>query len=230
MDKDELKREKAKRLRYAKPAVRELNLEAIQEGLCEIREACSDVQWYIDSEDGSDTLLNAIEDEDDVYEFKMSFATLELETEKMYSDIEETWIPECFDLFFVGINAKSVGGGMYGWDEYEGDYFGLDSFDADAAERKSREKLERMTKRELLDAMEVCFRVAVSYIGLRTRFENLKAALDILRDQNTAVLKQVRAIDEAYNKAAECDFDSWRDGDKEFDKLLAVIPDRLWLE
>lgn len=231
MTHEELLQEKAKRLRYKKPVVRNINLDAIREGLCEVQEACSDVQWYMDSEDGSETLLNAIEDEDDLWEFKMSFAVLQTEAEKMASDLEETYVPDCFDLFFCGIGAQDVGGGMLGYDEYEGDYFGLDVYGQEAAEKEAAEKLKRLTKAELIDAMSVCFRIAISYVGLRARYDDLKAAMEILRGQNTALLQQIREIDDAYNKAAENDFDEWiGSAAKKYDALLRTLPDRLWLE
>lgn len=230
MTTEELRREKAKNLRYKKPVVRDLNLETIQRTLWEIQEACGEVRWYIDSEDGAETLLNALDSEDDVWEFKMAFATLESDAERMADDMESEYIPECFDIMFVGIGAQDQGGGMTGYDEYEDDYFGLGNYEAELAEKDAAEKLKRLTKPQLLDAMQVCFRVAMLFVGLRTRFDNLQAALDVLRDQNTAILQQVREIDAAYNKAAETDFDEWLKDSKDYDKLLAMLPDRMWIE
>ncbi|NBH28445.1 hypothetical protein D3Z60_22495 [Lachnospiraceae bacterium] len=44
----------------------DLNLESIQEALWDISEACCDVQYYVDCDDGS--LLNALDgNEDDAY-------------------------------------------------------------------------------------------------------------------------------------------------------------------
>lgn len=230
MTTEELRKAKAKNLRYKKPVVRDLNLETIQRTLYEIQEACGDVRWYIDSEDGAETLLNALDSEDDVYEFKMAFAELESEAEQMADDMENEYIPECFDIMFVGIGVQDQGGGMIGYDAYEDNYFGLGYYEAQLAEKDAAEKLKHLTKPQLLDAMQVCFRVAMLFVGLRTRFDNLQAALDILRDQNTAILQQVREIDAAYNKAAETDFYKWRKESKDYDKMLAMLPDRMWIE
>ena len=60
MDAEETKRWKARNLRYKKPIVRNLNIAQIQEDLWEIQEACEDVRWYTDSEDGTDSLINAL--------------------------------------------------------------------------------------------------------------------------------------------------------------------------
>lgn len=72
MNAEETKRWKAKQLRYKKPIVRDLNLDKIQEDLWNIMEECENIRWYTDSDDGNDSLINALDgDEDEAYEFKM---------------------------------------------------------------------------------------------------------------------------------------------------------------
>lgn len=230
-DPEEKRREKARLLRYRKPAVKDINLEAIQCQLYDIAEACADVHWYCDSEDGSDTLLNALDgNEEDAWKFKMAFADLESQVERMQEDLKNEWLPDCFDLFFAGIGVADVAGGMVGWDAYEEDYFGMGSWESEAAQREAGKKLMRLTKEQLLEAAGACFRVAVAFLGLRSRYDDLKAALDILRCENTALLQQIKAIEEAYERAAEDEFYSWKDGTKRFDRLLAALPDRTWIE
>lgn len=115
MDAEETKRWKARNLRYKKPIVRNLNIAQIQEDLWEIREACEDVRWYTDSEDGTDSLINALAgDEDEAYEFKMAFADLCAECERMQDDLQEEWVPECFDILFVAAGADDAYGGLLG--------------------------------------------------------------------------------------------------------------------
>ena len=58
---EEKRREKARALRYRKPAVKDLNISEILIQLTEIEEECAEVHWYCDSEDGWDTLLNALD-------------------------------------------------------------------------------------------------------------------------------------------------------------------------
>lgn len=224
--------EKARNLRYRKPIVRELNLYEIQQKLQEIIDACAEVHWYCDSPDGNDTLLNALgNDESEAFEFKAAFSTLEADAVRMQEDLENEYVPECFDLFFAGIGAESAGGGMLGYDENDGDYFGLGAYETSLAEDIAAQKLKRMTKEQLLDAAGVCFREVMAYIGIRNRYENLEAALNILRQENTALLDQIRAIDDAYNRAAETDFESlYGRNAKKFDSMLAALPDRVWIE
>lgn len=68
IDAEETKRLKAKNLRFKKPICRDLNLEAIKNDLYDIMCECEDIRWYTDSEDGEDTLINALAgDEDEAY-------------------------------------------------------------------------------------------------------------------------------------------------------------------
>ena len=92
IDVEETKRRKAKQMRYKKPIARDLNLSMIQEELWYIREECENVRWYYDTDE--ETLINALDgDEDEAYEFKMMFADLCAECEKMSEDLNEEWIP-----------------------------------------------------------------------------------------------------------------------------------------
>ena len=59
---EETKRNKAKQLRYKKPIVKNLNLYFIQQDLWDIQEACEDVRWYTDSDDGEDSLINRLQE------------------------------------------------------------------------------------------------------------------------------------------------------------------------
>lgn len=149
MNAEETKRWKAKQLRYKKPIVRDLNLDKIQEDLWNIMEECENIRWYTDSDDGNDSLINALDgDEDEAYEFKMAFADLCAECERMQEDLREEWIPNCFDIFFVAAGAGESFGGLLGWDSFEGDYFGINSSDA-WAEDEAKKKLKSFTNRQL---------------------------------------------------------------------------------
>lgn len=166
IDADETKRQKAKNLRYKKPISKDLNLDKINDDLWDMAEVCEDVRWYTDSEDGGDSLINALAgNEDEAYEFKMAFADLCAECEQMREDLEEEWVPECFDLFFAAVGAGNFYGGLLGWDSYEQDYFGIDCSDA-WAEDEAKKKLKQMTKDELIAAARQCFKVYQSYIVL----------------------------------------------------------------
>jgi len=222
---------KAKQMRYKKPIVRNLNLESITQGLWDIQEECENVRWYTDSEDGTDSLINALDgDDDEAYEFKMSFADLCAECDMMMRDLAEEWVPECFDIFFVAIGAGGSGAGLLGWDSYEQDYFGLSCADC-FVEDETKKKLKQLTKDDLIAAARQCFKVYHAYLGLWNRYDNLKAAIDILRDQNTGHLQAVKEIEKLYEAASDkWNRDSeWNKAAKEWRMYTDALPPEAWI-
>lgn len=225
---EEMKKNKARNLRYKKPIVKLLNLDYIQRNLWDMQEECEGIRWYTDSEDGEDSLINALDgDEDEAYEFKMAFADLCAECERMSEDLREEWVPECFDIFFVAAGA----GDYLGWDAYESDYFGIDCADS-FAEDEAKKQLKRMTKDELIASVRQCFRVYQSYIGLRNRYDNLKSSIDILRNQNTGYLQVVKEIERLYETASK---DYWTRNEyseesREWERYTDALPQEAWIQ
>ena len=228
---EETRRYKARNLRYKKPIAKDLNLDGIKEALWDISEACYDVQYYVDGDE--ETLLNALDgDEDDAYEFKMMFSDLVAECDQMQEDLRNEYIPEYFDLFFAAINR---GGDMLGYDTYEHDYYGLSRYESEWANKEAVKKMKSLTKDQIIEAMQVCFGVYQAYIGLQHRYDCIKAALDILRDENTGYLKMVRQIEELYEKAnEETEGFKWEYGGcpvlKEFNRILDNMPQEAWIQ
>ncbi len=222
------KQEKARQLRYKKPLVKDICLDSIQESLRDAQEGCTDALYYFDTED--DTLLNALDgDEEEEHEFKMMFADLEAECERMQDDLNQEYIPECFDMFFAATYSQNMGA-MLGWDDYEQDYYGLSLFESEWGSEEARTRMMRMTKKELLDAAKYCIKIFVAYEGLRNRYESLKAALDIIRDTNTAQLHMAQKLNELYDKANSEGFYDWKEATREFNNMLAEIPQIEWLK
>lgn len=229
MNSEEARRRKAIQLRYKKPIVRWLNLDFILENLSDIQEACEDVRWFTETEDES-LLEDLLDSEDEAYEFKMAFADLCGECERMWEDLHEEWIPECFDIFFVAAGAGDMYGGLYGWDPYEGDYLGINCLDS-FAEDEAKKKLMRLTKNELIIAARQCFKVYSAYIGLQTRYDSLKAAIDILRDQNKGYLQVIKEIERLYEKVSA---DGWSRHErskesKDWERYTNALPQEAWI-
>lgn len=224
----ETKKHKAKQLRYKKPVAKDLNLDKIKEDLWDIQETCEEIRWYTDSEDGEDSLINALDgDEDEAFEFKMAFADLCAECERMQEDMQEEWVPECFDIFFVAAGA----GDLLGWDSYEQDYFGIDCTES-WAEDEAKKKLKQMTKDELITSARQCFRVYQAYIGLKNRYDSMIAAIDILRDQNTGYLQVVKEIERLYETVSE---DHWTRNEyseesREWKRYTDALPQEAWIQ
>lgn len=228
MDANETKKEKARRLRYKKPIVKNLNFDTISNDLWDIQEACEDVHWYADSDNEKEFLINALDgDEDEAYEFRMAFGDLCLECERMREDLQNEWIPKYFDIFFVAVGAGESYGGILGWDSYEGDYFGIDGIDS-WIEDEAKKKLERLTKDDLIAASRQCLKVYQAYIGLRNRYDSLKAAIDILRDQNTGFLQVAKEIEKLYERASES-YEGHKDW-AEFDRYTDTLPPETWIQ
>lgn len=231
IDAVETKKLKAKQMRYKKPIVKNLNLDTIKQELWDIQEECEDVHWYTDSDDGNDSLINALDgDEDEAYEFKMAFADLCAECDRMIEDIKWEWVPECFDLFFVAAGAGEDGGGLLGYDSWEQDYFGLSCTEA-FAEDEAKKKLKQIPKDDLIAATRQCLKVYHAYFGLRNRYDSLKAAIDILRDQNTGHLQVVKEIERLYDavSANRWTRDEYSKESRDFKQYTDALPPEAWI-
>ncbi len=68
------------------------------------------------------------------------------------------------------------------------------------------------------------------FLDLRQQYDYLKATFDILWDENTSLLKQIKEIEAAYEAADETGWYSWYAEVKRFDQLLDCLPDRAWIE
>ena len=118
------KARKAEVLAYRKPLVAELNIEYIYDQLYSIQEECENVRYFVESDD--DTLISALEgDEEQAYEFKMMFCSLDSDCERLTRDLDEEYVPECFNDWFCTMQAGQSFGGYMGYDKYEEDYVSL---------------------------------------------------------------------------------------------------------
>ena len=222
-----LRREKARNLRYKRAVLADLNLETIQSTLYEMAETASDVKYWCTDEDETQ-LDELIGDEEETFELKMAFSTLEADCEQMQQDMDNEWVPEFFDDFFGAIGPR--GCMMLGYDSYEGDYFGLSgSYESELAQKECEKRLLSHTKQEIVEAYSICFRVAVNYIALKDRYDGLKAYIDILHGQNTGLLQTVKRIEELYDKTADYGLNRG-ENEKEFAALLDSLPQEVWLQ
>lgn len=225
MTADEKRREKARNLRYRKPIVKDINLWRIREEVSEMMEECEEVRWYTDTDE--ETLINALDgNEDEAYEFKMMFADLCAECERMYEDLQQWWLDEdfekAFDEFFVGIGGKEVGGGLLGWDSYEQDYLRID-YD-DFAENDAKKRLMKKKKEDILQTTGMAFKILMAYVGLKGRYDNLKSAMDILKAENTDYLKNIKKIESLYDDLEKNEYWKWGCDTKEFDAYVNALP------
>lgn len=224
---EDIRQKKARDMRYKKPIARDLNLDKIKNELWDIQSECEELRWT----ENQDALIDAMNgDEEEAYEFAMMYADLSADCERMSSDLEEEWIPDCFDRLFVAAGASDAFGGLYGWDSYESDYMPLGIGAESWAEDEARKQLKAMTKDQLIDAMRQCFRVYQSYISLRYRYDCLESSMGILRAQNFEHLQIIKDIEKTYT-------DLWKNGElykyseetREFERLTALLPMDVWI-
>ena len=251
MDEDEVRRQKAKALRYQRPIAKDLNFHQINEELWEIQSECNDVSWMVEDDDILDSVFDG--DTEQAFEFRLMFSDLATDCGRMRNDLNavEVWdeyaedagdqpdpddepsdyVPNIFDVFFPAIAGEDDP--LLGFDTWEGDYYGLEWWAGKAARKAARTKVTRLTKDQLLDAAGQCLRIARQYLAIKYRYQCLKAALDILRAEEQTMLKTVQAIEAAYD-AAEKASDGFRykyaGPVTELDRLLAELPDRVWIE
>lgn len=221
------KAEQARNLRFKKGIAQGFNLTDIQDELCEISEKCANIRWIAEGDE--DTLISALDgNEEDAYEFRMMFSDLDYECGEISNLLNDEYVTEYFDEFFCRVAGGCVN--VLGYDTVEEDYFALTGYEGGLAQKESEKRLMRLTKQELLQAAEQCFGIASAFLNVRYKFDYLKATFDILRDENTSYLENIKGIEKAYEKAAENDFYKYGKETRDFDRLVAELPLRAWLE
>ena len=215
------KAEIARDLRYKKPMLEQLNYNGICEVLWDIQSKCEEL-LYIDQSD-RDLLLNAMDgDEDEVEEFRMTFADISANCERLIGVICDAYIEENFDAFLVTAN-----GGFYktvGYDSYEEDYFALIGYEPELAQSEAAKRIMRLTKQEIVSLARKVFGVVAAYTDLVQHYDKLEAVYNIVKGENAELLSAVKRIDEAYERYIETQDVS------AYDKVLYRLPDRAWLE
>lgn len=228
MTAEEKKQHKAKQLRYKKPIASHMNYQFLVDELYEMQDVIQDVQWFCEDEDN---LVNALDgDDDEAYEFKMAFSDLAAELEQFQNDLNNEYVPDCFDDLFP---AARYNDSFAGWDSYEQDYFGLMPYEYEWAEEEAEKRILRLTKKELLEAVGACLRVYSSYMALRYRYDCLKASLDILRGQNMELIKLFKAIEEQYERAeSESNHFEYKYDNEVYklNKMLNQVPQEFWIQ
>ena len=225
--------DKARQKRYKKPINRDFNLDAIRSNLGEIYWECNDVEYYFEADD-SEMLSDLLGGEEQLHEFKFMFSDLSADCDQMLEDLREAWCQEWFDIFFAAIADDSQT--LLGWDSFESDYFGLmDRYESNLAIEEARTKMGRITKADILDGARQCFRIAFNYLSLKSRYEDLKSSMDIIRQTNKAELDAISHVNEIYDKADEASQGfkyEHNDEVRALNRLLNAIDpySRIWLQ
>lgn len=226
----EARRKRAENLRYKKAMVVGLSFWQLMNSLEEMSEVCEECSYWSGSD--LDTLVDALDgDLDDAQRFQFDFAQLSSDIDRMRQDMNEIKEPERFDDIMVasGIGDKP-GYGMLGYDVVEEDYFGIDPFLHGWAEKESVKRLERLTKKQLIEQMAQVICITFAYQGILQRYQDLKTAMDILRGHNKEYLDGVKAINELYESQDWSD--RWAGYSKEanqIDEIAMRLPQEAFL-
>lgn len=219
----------AKARRVKKPMCKELNISSIRDFLEKMSSDGDEVTYAIQNDNVLVDVINGNPEE--AFEFRTAFSSLSADCYRFYEDLQNVWIPECFDLFFAAIYSVE----MSGYDVYEEDYFPLNDFEASEATMIAREKLMTMKKNDIVEAAERCFNIAMQYVALRSRFEDLKAGLDIIKAKNDGLLGEIQQINDLYDKAIEKRISTWdgvfldgKEGER-FESLVNHLPAECWV-
>jgi len=240
------KAERARELRCCrKPVLASMEYDLIELELEEISRECDDIDFTFDSDPNA--LLDAMDGDDSaVKEFRMAFVDLGEKVRGLQKALrrrewalrDENYDPaadfnSCLSAL-VGDFYKGRDGGLFGWDSVSEEYYELDAFDADFAIQEAVKRLCRKTKAYMVKSIQTTLRIFLSMIDIREEFDYINNAIDIAKEENMALAKLLLDIDNAY-EAAEKISDGFKNTFraereiKEFDRLLAELPERCWV-
>lgn len=221
--------EKARNMRYKRPMLASLGWATIESELNDIEEACASVHYFLD--DDNDSLVAALDgDEDEAYEFRMTFADIEAKCDNLRRAIDEVSYDEDNEYFEDMFNTCTVSllGNRYniiGYDVVEEDYMSMCRYEMDLATTEAGKRLMRLTKAQMISTIGQCVGIVLAFADLRNQYDTISAAMAVLRHENVTILGTIKEIEKAYERSC----DNWN-RDAEFDRLLKLLPERVWLE
>jgi hypothetical protein len=215
---------KARQLRYRRAALAFIQHERLDDELYNIASECNDLEWAVADDE---TLLDVFDgDADEIHEFRMQFSDLSNNCERLLRQLRNEYVTEHFDDFFVGTLGSAYN--IVGYDSFEEDYFNLTRYEAELAQSVSGKRLMGLTKEKIIATAGQCVGIMMCFLDIRHSYDCLKAVFDMLRDDRAELLKNVRSVEEAYQKTQDNPYDY--DARAEYESLLSRLPDRVWVE
>ncbi len=226
MNAKQTKAAKVRMMRYKRPALASMGYDKIREELEEITEACDEIRYYDESD--AESLLAAFDgDETEEEEFRMGFFDLSASAYELWEAIEDLCEKVEYDDCTVALIGNRYN--LVGFDYGEEDYYDLCGYDCELANTEAGKRLMRLTKKDMLSTIGQGVGVLTSFLDLRQRYDYLKAALDVVRDENGSILQLLSDIEAAYDEAEKVKFRSHEKATKKFDELTKSLPDRVWI-
>ena len=230
------KADQCRNLMYKRSMLSELNLFTIQDSLSDMTEACSNIHYAFDDDE---TLINAFDgNEDEAHEFILSFSDLDYEIERLYEKLDEMYgYHDDPERDFNDVTVALIGEwfDILGFDSFREDYFVFDTrYMEEIAVEESQKRVMRKTKKELLDEIGKTMAFLLKYIDVKSRYEYMKATVDIFKNENIAVLGVIKSINDKYNELFDRNgkIDRWHKEKeiREFDKMAGDLPEKYWVE
>lgn len=220
------KAEISKNLRWKRPALMGLSYEEIRDKLWDITDVCSEIHWAYEDDE---SLIDALDgNEDEAWEFKMMFSTLDNEAQDLLESLDN-WFTDDTEREFNDTSVALIGNtyDLIGYDGYQEDYFSLCSYQTHLAHTEAGKRVMRKTKQEMLTSIGHTLGIILAFQNVELKYEYLKATIDVLKGHNNSILQQVKSIEAAYEAAQE---ESWGGkAQREYDKLLRDLPEQFWI-
>lgn len=210
--------EKGEEMRYRellckRPLVKCMNMEYITETIWNIMDEANNTRWAIEDDE---ILIDILGDEDYAEEFKVAFSDLASDAERLVNDLQNEYIVDCFDLFFTGIASGEYMGGYIGYDEVENDYFSIEY--PHYLEEEAYKKIVRMKKEDIIHSAGQCFKIAMVFTGIQSRYDDLKSAIEVIKGKAKISMSAIKGIEEAYNN------ENW----SRLDRIADDLPEEIW--
>ena len=165
------------------------------------------------------------------------------EQSELYEDEPEYTTCRLYDDCTVALIGRGFNFGMNGFDVYEMDAFGLDDGSAEYAAKQAQKRLLRLTKEKLVDTVGQAVSIMLRFQEFFVHYQILTQTFEQIRGANLSTLQVMRDIDTTYEVMAADMADSKLFGygyriisdkgkaaERQFDRLLENLPDRLWVE
>lgn len=214
-----------------RPISQELNYYDIVEAFQGIQESCEDIRWM------DDVVEDAI-GEEMADTFRMQFSDLCADCERFadeLSDYRHVWTIEGEDKgasYFDALWAASGGSGTMAWaDEDDGEFESIYGWTEYYARKVAEARIERLTKAKILELVGDSIWLVRSYVAIRYRYQMLSGVFDLIRERGVELLQAVKGLEDkwqAWNEARKTGDEA--ETERELDRALADLPDRVWIE
>lgn len=217
------KSERTRPLRWKRGALASMGYDTMLEELETIQEQCDEVTYYAED---MDTLISALDgEEEEALEFRWAFSDLSAKadrlTEQLY-DLDQQDYDDC-TVALIGNRYELVG-----YDSVEEDYRHLTRYEADLSATESGKRLMRHTKAEMISMIGQAVGTLLVFFDLRQQYDYLKATMDILTDDNQSIIRQMKEIEQLYERVT--DIHPAQVDVERFDWMVSMLPGRMWIE